>query len=95
MKWLQLMAGCLALGSARMGILNLFRILMPPSIKVAKEVRRTCGACHMVAGREVEAAATKLDTERKLTLWNAVQTNLCCIETHSAYTYTYIWLSFQ
>jgi hypothetical protein len=51
-----------------MGILNLFRILMPPSIQVAKEVRRTCRACHMVAGREVEAAATKSDTERKLIL---------------------------
>jgi hypothetical protein len=49
----------------------------------------------MVAGREVKAAATKSDTERKLTLWNAVQSNLCCIETPSAYTYTYIWLSFQ
>jgi hypothetical protein len=45
----------------------------------------------MVAGREVEAAATKSDTERKLTLWNAVQSNLCCIEIHSAYTYTYIY----
>jgi hypothetical protein len=33
----------------------------------------------MVAGREVEAATTKSDTERKLTLWNAVKSNLCCI----------------
>jgi hypothetical protein len=49
----------------------------------------------MVAGREVEAAATKSDTERKLTLWNAIKSNLCCIETHSAYTYTYICLLFQ
>jgi hypothetical protein len=41
----------------------------------------------MVAGREVEAAATKSDTERKLTLWNAVKSNLCCIESLHIHIY--------
>jgi hypothetical protein len=44
----------------------------------------------MVAGREVEAAATKSDTERKLTLWNAVKSYVCCIETFSLHIHIYM-----